>query len=76
MKKRGESMEIKREVISAREAAQILGVAPEKVRQRIKLGIWKFGERIPKEKTGNKQDTYCVYARKLYEHIGKGGEED
>lgn len=67
---------MEKEVLSARAAAEILGVAPEAVRQRIKLGIWKFGERIPKEKTGNKQDTYCIYPRKLYEHIGKGGEEN
>ena len=60
-----------KETMSAREAARILGCAPEGVRQRIKLGIWDFGECIPKEKTGNKADTYIIYKAKLYRHMGK-----
>ena len=59
-----------REIISASAAAAILGYAPEKVRQYIKAGIWKFGERVPKEKTGRKQDSYIIYTRKLYKHLG------
>ncbi len=58
------------EILSAKQAAKILGVSPQCVRERIKRGIWTFGEMIPKEKTGNKYDSYCIYRKKLYKHIG------
>lgn len=66
---------MEKEIISAREAARILGVRPEKVRQRIRRGIWTFGTCAPKEKTGRKRDDFDISVRKLYEFIGKGGEE-
>lgn len=66
---------MEKEIISASAAAKILGVRPEKVRQRIRAGIWTFGVCIPKEKTGRKNDDFDIYTRKLYEHIGKGGDE-
>lgn len=69
-------MEIEKELISARAAAKILGVGPQKVRERIRQGIWTFGECVPKEKTGKKEDGFDVSVRKLYEFIGKGGEEN
>lgn len=60
------------EMMSAQAAAKILGCSPQAVRERIKRGIWKFGEYIPKSKTGNAtKDTYCIYRSKLYKHIGK-----
>ncbi len=40
------------DILSAREAAKILGCDPQAVRERIRLGIWTFGECIPKSKTG------------------------
>lgn len=59
-------------MISASEAARILGCSPQMVRERIKRGIWKFGEYIPKEKSGNgTKATYCIYRSKLYRHMGK-----
>ena len=66
---------VEKELISAKEAARIIGCDPQALRQRIKLGIWKFGERIPKEKTGLKCDTYLISRRKLYRYLGiEGGE--
>ena len=59
-----------REIMSAREASKIIGCTPEAVRQRIRLGVWDFGECIPKKITGRKQDTFVIYRRKLYRHIG------
>ena len=52
------------EILSAKQAAKILGVSPQCVRERIKRGIWTFGEMIPKEKTGNK--ILIVYTGKNY----------
>ncbi len=62
------------ETLSAREAAKILGCDPQAVRERIRLGIWTFGECIPKSMTGHKCDTFIIYRRKLYKHIGKAVE--
>lgn len=58
-----------KEIISARAAAKIIGCSAEAVRQRIKAGIWTFGERIPKEKNGNKIDTYLISRKKLERYL-------
>lgn len=61
-----------KEIMSASAAAKVLGCSDQAVRERIKAGIWKFGEYIPKSKTKNKtKGTYCIYRSKLYKHIGK-----
>lgn len=59
-----------KEIMSAAEAARVLGCTPQAVRERIRLGIWNFGECIPKKMTKNKSDTFVIYRRKLYRHIG------
>ena len=64
-----------KETMSAKAAAGILGCDPQLVRQRIRLGIWTFGECIPKEKTGRKNDTFIIYRRKLERYIGKERKE-
>lgn len=61
---------MQKETISVPEAAKLLGCNPAAVRKRIRLGIWKFGEVIPKEVTGKKTDTFVVYKRKLYKQLG------
>lgn len=60
-----------KETMSASAASRILGCTPQSVRERIRLGVWDFGECIPKKKTGKKSDTFVIYRRKLYKHIGK-----
>ena len=40
------------EIMSASEAARLLGCSPEKVRQHIRAGVWKFGICVPKQKGG------------------------
>ena len=54
-----------KEVISAAEAARMIGCTPQMVRERIRIGEWTFGRRVPKEKTGRKCDSYEIYVRKL-----------
>ena len=59
-------------MMSASKAAEILGCSAQMVRERIKRGIWTFGEHIPKSKSVNEvKDTYCIYRDNLYRHIGK-----
>ena len=56
-------------LISASEAAKIIGCTPQMVRDRIKSGVWKFGEFIPKNRTGNKRDTYLINRAKLMQYL-------
>lgn len=58
-----------KEIMYPPEVAKIMGCSAQKVRMHIKLGIWKFGERIPKEKTGKKHDEYIIYRKKFMKFI-------
>ena len=55
--------------MSANEAARIIGCTGQMVRERIKRGIWTFGEYIPASKTGNKQDSYLINRKKLMKYL-------
>ena len=68
-KNRGDA-KMQKETMRVPEAAQLLGCSQQAVRERIRRGIWKFGEVIPKEKTGNEIDSFIIYKRKLYKHLG------
>lgn len=69
--------QMQKETISTKDTAKLLGCNPEAVRQRIRVGVWKFGEVIPKGKTGKKTDSFVIYRRKLFKHLGmEGGEEN
>lgn len=57
--------------ISAKAAGRVLGIPAVVVKQNIRLGIWDFGEIIPKEKTGKKKDRTLVYVAKLEALIGR-----
>lgn len=61
---------MQKETMRVPEVAQLLGCSQQAVRERIRRGIWKFGEVIPKEKTGNEIDSFVIYRRKLYKHLG------
>lgn len=54
-----------REILNAVQTARIIGCDPHKVRERLKCGIWTFGEYIPAERTGKKQDCYEINAYSL-----------
>ena len=60
-----------KEIMKVPEVAKLLGCNPTKVRMHIKSGIWKFGEYIPKERTGKTKDSYIIYRKKFYKHIGE-----
>ena len=62
-------------LLSAQEAAAIIGCGSQKVREHLKRGIWKFGEVIPKGKTGNKYNVYLINRRKLLGYLQLTDEE-
>ena len=56
------------EVMSAEKAAKELGVSPQAVRERIKKGIWPFGEVV----TGkNGKNTYLIYRSQMERYLGR-----
>jgi len=57
-------------IISAEEAARIIGCSSQMVRERLKRGIWQFGRAIPPE-TKNGYWTYEVYVDKLNKYLGE-----
>ncbi len=44
-----------RDILNAVQTARVIGCDPHKVRERLKCGIWTFGEYIPAEK--NREET-------------------
>lgn len=64
-------MEPLKEVMRVSEAAKILGVRQGLVRRNLRLGIWRFGQCIPKSVTGKQQNEYIVYRSKLNRFLRK-----
>lgn len=63
------------EILSARQAARVIGCAPQKVRERMKRGIWTFGTVVTAKQTGNKKNDYEINARKFSSWLGISMEE-
>ena len=61
-----------KEIFNAKEAAHYIGCGAQKVRERMKRGLWDLGEVIPNGKLGNKEKCeYNIYRYKLERHIGR-----
>ena len=61
-----------REILTASEAAREIGCTPQKVRERMKRGMWDLGEVIKKEKLGrNAKNEYNIYRHKLEKFTGR-----
>ncbi len=61
-----------KEILTAAEAAREIGCSPQKVRMRMKLGLWDLGEVIPKEKLERRaMDEYNVSRKKLDKFLGR-----
>ncbi|WP_084002954.1 hypothetical protein [Dorea sp. D27] len=58
------------EILKPPEVAKILGCSPQMVRERIRRGIWDFGECIPK-KSNSGRNEFNIYRSKLEKHIGR-----
>lgn len=60
------------EIISARQAAKVLGCMPQKVRVRMQSGHWKIGEVIERRGQPN---AYDIHVHKLSSFFGISLEE-
>ena len=59
-----------REILSAAQAARVIGCAPQMVRERIKRGIWTFGSVVTAKQSGNVQSSYEIKKRDLADWLG------
>ena len=64
-----------REILSAAQAARVIGCAPQMVRERIKRGIWTFGSVVTAKQSGNVQSSYEIQKRDLADWLGISVEE-
>lgn len=58
-----------KDILTAAEAAQIIGCSEQRVRIRMQRKLWDLGNAIPPSKTGKKGWTYEVYRKKLENFI-------
>ncbi len=63
------------DILSSTKAARVIGCGPQKVRERIKSGDWKFGVCIPKKGAGCKKDGFEINKYQLAAHLGISPEE-
>lgn len=61
-----------KELISANEAAKIIGCGAQKVREHMKRGIWDIGDYVPARKLGGTRAEYNVSRRKLLRKLEEG----
>lgn len=54
-----------KDILTAEQAAKVIGCAGQKVRIRLKRNIWKFGTVITAKESGNKLDAYEINKRAL-----------
>jgi len=56
-------------IISAKQAAEMIGCDPQKVREHLKRGIWTFGIYVPKSKTGKAKNEYLINRAALERYL-------
>lgn len=64
-----------KQVLTAQEAARILGCTSQKVRERMRRGLWDLGRAIPPEETGKSTWTYEIMRHKLEAFQGEEGKQ-
>lgn len=64
-----------REILNAVQTARVIGCCPQMVRERIKRGIWTFGNVVTAKQSGNTQNSYEINKRKFAEWLGISVEE-
>ena len=64
-----------REILNAAQTARVIGCCPQMVRERIKRGIWTFGNVVTTKQSGNTQNSYEINKRKFAEWLGISVEE-
>ena len=49
------------DILTANQTARVIGCGPQRVRERIKRGIWTFGSVVTRKESGNAQkNTYEI----------------
>ena len=63
-------------ILTANQTARVIGCGPQRVRERIKRGIWSFGSVVTRKESGNVQkNTYEINKYKLADWLGIPAEE-
>ena len=63
-------------ILTANQTARVIGCGPQRVRERIKRGIWTFGSVVTRKESGNAQkNTYEINKHKLADFLGIPVEE-
>lgn len=57
------------EILNAAQTARVIGCAPQKVRERIKRGIWTFGSVVTAKQSGNIENSYEINKGNLAEWL-------
>ena len=53
------------DILNASQAAKVIGCSAQRVRERLKRGIWNFGTVVKAKQSGKTQDSYEVNKYKL-----------
>lgn len=64
-----------RDVLNAVQAAKVIGCGPQKVRERIKRGIWTWGTVVTAKEAGNLNNGYEVNLQELADWLHISREE-
>ena len=65
-----------KDILTANQTARVIGCGPQRVRERIKRGIWAFGSVVTRKESGNAQkNTYEINKHKLADFLGIPVEE-
>lgn len=64
-----------KQILSAAQAAKVIGCNPQTVRERVRRNIWTFGRCIPSVKTGNKSDSFEIVLNDLCKYLSITAEE-
>lgn len=63
------------DILSAAQTAKVIGCAPQRVRERIKRGIWTFGVVVTGKESGKIKSSYEINKRELSVWLGIPTEE-
>ncbi len=65
-----------KDILTANQTARVIGCGPQRVRERIKRGVWTFGSVVTRKESGNAQkNTYEINKHKLADFLGIPVEE-
>ena len=64
-----------KDIINAKQAAKVIGCGPQMVRERIKRGIWTFGNVVTAKEAGRVQNSYEINIQRLADHLCISREE-